>query len=109
MWSYCGAFKKVQDEGDGTAVDADEEVDTWQRDVGCAGNTEYKGHGVHHGYHRPAKREKEKREIKKASVKHKECHNLKTETCDSLRDIQWYTRQTLSFCKPAVDEFACAV
>ncbi len=27
-WSYCGALKKVQDEGHGTAVDADEEVDT---------------------------------------------------------------------------------
>lgn len=27
-WSYCGALKKVQDEGDGTAVDTNEEVDT---------------------------------------------------------------------------------
>lgn len=28
MVPYCGALKKVQDEGDGTAVDANEEVDT---------------------------------------------------------------------------------
>lgn len=56
-WSYCGSLKKVQDEGYGAAVDANEEVDTWQRDVGCAGDTEYVGHGVHHGCHRPAERE----------------------------------------------------
>lgn len=61
-WSYCGALKKVQDEGDGTAVDANEEVDTRQRDVGCAGHTEYEGHGVHHGRHRPAKRQREIKE-----------------------------------------------
>lgn len=62
LWSYCGALKEVQNEGDGTAVDADEEVDTRQRDVGCAGDTEYKGHGVHHGCHRPATREREIKE-----------------------------------------------
>lgn len=27
QWSYCGALKKVQDKGDGTAVDANKEVD----------------------------------------------------------------------------------
>lgn len=53
LWSYCGALKKVQDEGDGAAVDAYEEVDARQRDVGCAGDTEYDGQWVHHGRHRP--------------------------------------------------------
>lgn len=53
LWSYCGALKKVQDEGDGAAVDAYEEVDARQRDVGCAGDTEYDGQRVHHGRHRP--------------------------------------------------------
>lgn len=47
------AVKQVKDEGDGTAVDANKQVDAGQRDVGCAGNTEDVGHGVHHGRHRP--------------------------------------------------------
>lgn len=53
-WTYCSALKQVQDEGDGTAVDPDEEVDAGQRDVGCAGDAEDEGHGVHHGCHGPA-------------------------------------------------------
>lgn len=86
LWSYCGALKKVQDEGDGTAVDANEEVDTWQRDIGCAGDTEYKGHGVHHRCHRPATRgrEKSEEEEEEASVKHNECDNLMSDINDVL-------------------------
>lgn len=55
--TYCGALKEVQDEGDGAAVDANKQVDTRQRDVGGAGDTEDIGHGVHHGGHRPARTE----------------------------------------------------
>ena len=48
---YPVVFKELQDEGDGAAVDADEEVDAGERDVGRAGHTEHVGHGVHHGGH----------------------------------------------------------
>ena len=50
---YRGAWEQVQDEGDGAAVEADEEVDAGERDIGCAWNTEHVGHGVHHGRHGP--------------------------------------------------------
>lgn len=40
LWSYCGVLKKVQDESEGTAVQANEEVDARQRDICCAGNVE---------------------------------------------------------------------
>ena len=50
---YPVVFEELQDEGDGAAVDADEEVDAGQRDVGGAGHAEHVGHGVHHGCHRP--------------------------------------------------------
>lgn len=59
LWSYCRALKKVQDKGNGTAIDANEKVDAWQRDIGCAGDTEYEGHGVHHWCHRPPMGKKE--------------------------------------------------
>lgn len=51
--SYCALLEKVQDEGDGAAVQANEEVDARQRDIGRAGNPEDVRHGVHHGGHRP--------------------------------------------------------
>lgn len=46
-------LEKLQNEGDGAGVDADEEVDAGQRHVGSARDVEDVGHRIHHGRHRP--------------------------------------------------------
>lgn len=51
--SYPIVFKKLQDESDGAAVDAYEQVDAGQGHIRSTWNTEYVGHGVHQGRHRP--------------------------------------------------------
>lgn len=51
-------FKKLQDEGDGAAVDAYEQVDAGQGNIRSAWDAEYVGHGVHHGRHRPPVRKR---------------------------------------------------
>ena len=46
---------ELHEEGGHAAVDADEEVDAGQHHVGCAGNAEDEGGGVHHGGDGPPK------------------------------------------------------
>lgn len=50
---YRVILEEFQNESNGAAVDADEEIDAGQRDVCRAGNTEHVRHGVHHRCHRP--------------------------------------------------------
>lgn len=49
--AYPIVFKELQDEGDGAAVDAYEQVDTGQGHICGTWDVEYVGHGVHHGRH----------------------------------------------------------
>lgn len=44
-------FKQLQDESDGAAVDAYEQVDAGQRHICCTRDVEYIGQGIHHGCH----------------------------------------------------------
>ena len=55
--SHPVVFEQLQDEGDGAAVDADEQVDAGQGHVGGARDVEDVGQGIHHGRHRPPARE----------------------------------------------------
>lgn len=49
--SYPVVFEKLQDEGDGAAVDANEQVDAGQGHIRSTWDVEYVGHGIHHGRH----------------------------------------------------------
>lgn len=51
--SHPVVLKQLQDEGNGAAVDADEQVDAGQRHIGCARHVKDVGHGIHHGCHWP--------------------------------------------------------
>lgn len=48
---YPIVFEKLQDEGDGAAVDAYEQVDAGQGHICSTWDVKYVGHGIHHGRH----------------------------------------------------------
>lgn len=65
---YPIVFKKLQDEGDGAGVDAHEQVDAGQRDVGGARDVEHVGHGIHQGSDRPSATQQSQRKRVRVSL-----------------------------------------